>query len=113
MWRYQSLLRLASAVVGNSSSGIVEAPSAGVPTVDIGMRQRGRLAAESVIHCADDADSIRAAIVKALTPEMQALAARRDNPYCAADTLGRMTDAVLAFLRTLPCKPKTFYNLPL
>lgn len=112
MLRYQSLLRLASAVVGNSSSGIVEAPSAGVPTVDIGMRQRGRLAAESVIHCADDADSIRAAIAKALTPGMQALAARRDNPYCAADTLGRMTDAVLAFMRTLPCKPKTFYNLP-
>lgn len=112
MVRYQSLLRLASAVIGNSSSGIVEAPSAGVPTVDIGMRQRGRIAAPSVIHCGDDAASIRAAIAQALLPEMQALAARRENPYCGDDTLGRMTAAVLAFTATLPCQPKTFHDLP-
>ena len=112
MVRYQSLLRLASAVIGNSSSGIVEAPSAGVPTVDIGMRQRGRIAGPSVIHCGDDAASIRAAIAQALSPEMQALAARRENPYCGDDTLGRMTAAVLAFTATLPCQPKTFHDLP-
>lgn len=112
MVRYQSLLRLASAVIGNSSSGIVEAPSAGVPTVDIGMRQRGRISSPSVIHCGDDAASIRAAIAQALSPEMQALAARRENPYCGDDTLGRMTAAVLAFTATLPCQPKTFHDLP-
>ena len=112
MVRYQSLLRLASAVIGNSSSGIVEAPSVGVPTVDIGMRQRGRIAGPSVIHCGDEAASIRAAIAQALSPEMQALAARRENPYCGDDTLGRMTAAVLAFTATLPCQPKTFHDLP-
>ena len=48
---YASLLRRAEAVIGNSSSGLYEAPSVGTPTVDIGDRQRGRLKAESVISC--------------------------------------------------------------
>lgn len=111
MRRYQSLLRLASVVVGNSSSGIVEAPSAGVPTVDIGMRQRGRMAAPSVIHCADDTSSIYAAIQRALSPRMQAIAARRENPYCAPDTLSRMVGAVRHFLDSLPCGPKKFHDI--
>ncbi|MCM1397068.1 MAG: UDP-N-acetylglucosamine 2-epimerase, partial [Candidatus Amulumruptor caecigallinarius] len=49
--RYLSALRYVSAVVGNSSSGIIEVPSAGIPTVNIGSRQAGRIAAASVIHC--------------------------------------------------------------
>ena len=51
--RYLSALRCVSAVVGNSSSGIIEVPSMGIPTVDIGIRQRGRLCSDSVIHCGD------------------------------------------------------------
>jgi len=111
MKRYQSLLRLASVVVGNSSSGIVEAPSAGVPTVDIGIRQRGRIAAPSVIHCGTSADEIRCAVAKALSPGMQALAARKENPYYKADTLRIMTDAVLCFVAALPVGPKKFYDI--
>lgn len=111
MKRYQSLLRLASVVVGNSSSGIVEAPSAGVPTVDIGIRQRGRIAAPSVIHCGTSADEIRRAVAKALSPGMQALAARKENPYYKADTLRIMTDAVLGFVAALPVGPKKFYDI--
>ena len=112
MRRYQSLLRLAKVVIGNSSSGIVEAPSAGVPTVDIGMRQRGRIAADSVIHCDEGRRAIAQAVAKALTPQVQALAARKDNPYGNDDTLGKMCSAVLDFLHSLPCKPKKFYDLP-
>lgn len=111
MVRYQSLLRLAGVVVGNSSSGIVEAPSAGVPTVDIGIRQRGRIAAPSVIHCGTDSEDIGKAILKALSPEMQKLAARRENPYYKPDTLQIMTSAVLAFVASLPVGPKQFYDL--
>lgn len=48
---YLSALRYASLVLGNSSSGIIEAPSFGVPTVNIGNRQAGRIQAESVINC--------------------------------------------------------------
>lgn len=111
MVRYQSLLPLAVAVIGNSSSGIVEAPSAGVPTVDIGIRQRGRTAGPSVIHCPAEENAIAGAIEKALSPGMQALAARRENPYYKKDTLSRMTGRILEFLGELPVAPKSFYDL--
>ena len=112
MVRYQSLLHIASVVVGNSSSGIVEAPSAGVPTVDIGIRQRGRIAADSVIHCGDSASEISAAIAAALSPHMQRVASRRENPYYRPDTLELMTDAIVRFMDELPLPPKKFHNLP-
>ena len=49
--RYLSTLQFVTAVVGNSSSGIIEVPSFGIPTLDIGDRQKGRIAANSVVHC--------------------------------------------------------------
>ena len=49
--RYFSALKYMTAVIGNSSSGIIEVPSFGIPTLDIGDRQKGRIAADSVIHC--------------------------------------------------------------
>lgn len=108
---YQSALRHCALVAGNSSSGIVEAPSAGIPTVDIGIRQAGRLAGPSVIHCGESAADIRAAIARALSPGMQAIAARRENPYYRPDTLACMTDAIMSFLGTLPARPLPFYDL--
>lgn len=60
--RYWAALHLADAVVGNSSSGIVEAPAAGVPTINIGDRQLGRLRAASIIDCAADPAAIGAAL---------------------------------------------------
>ncbi len=60
--RYWAALRLADAVVGNSSSGIVEAPAAGVPSINIGDRQLGRLRAASIIDCPADPAAIRAAL---------------------------------------------------
>lgn len=111
MVRYQSLLHHAKVVVGNSSSGIVEAPSAGTPTVDIGIRQQGRLAAPSVLHCPAEAGAIKGAIAAALSPDMQALAARRENPYFKPDTLRLMTEAVTAFAASLPRPPKHFHDI--
>lgn len=66
MKRYLSALKYCTMVIGNSSSGILEAPSFGVPTVDIGDRQRGRVAAETVIHCKIKKEEIKRAIQKAL-----------------------------------------------
>lgn len=79
--RYLSLMALSAAVVGNSSSGIIEAPSLGVPTVNIGPRQKGRPRAPSVIDCDAEPDKIVDAINHALSPDMQAIADRRDTPY--------------------------------
>ena len=62
MLRYLSALKYAEFALGNSSSGILEAPALGVPTVNIGNRQKGRLMAESVINC----DTTTEAISKAM-----------------------------------------------
>jgi len=62
-------MRLASVLVGNSSSGIVEAPSLKLPAVNIGTRQQGRLQAENVINTGYDSDEIYDAILKAIYDE--------------------------------------------
>ena len=69
--RYLSLVRLADAVIGNSSSGIVEAPALKVATVNIGTRQDGRLRALSIIDCDEDSAHIYAAIQHAISPEFR------------------------------------------
>jgi UDP-hydrolysing UDP-N-acetyl-D-glucosamine 2-epimerase len=79
--RYLSLMSLSDAVIGNSSSGLLEAPYVGVPTVNIGARQRGRLRSESVVDCEDTTDSILAGIAKARSPELREIATRRETPY--------------------------------
>ena len=79
--RYLSLARLSAAVVGNSSSGLIEIPALGVPTVNIGERQQSRLRAPSVIDCANTRAAIGAALQQAMGDDMRALAARRENPY--------------------------------
>lgn len=79
--RYFSALRLVDLMIGNSSSGLIEAPSFGLPAVNIGDRQRGRLRGENVVDCKPSKVSILAAIRKALSPAFQARARRGKNPY--------------------------------
>lgn len=64
--RYLSAIKYAAAVIGNSSSGIIEVPMFSVPTVNIGARQKGRVAANSTIHCSARAEDIKMAINKAI-----------------------------------------------
>lgn len=66
--RYLGALRGAAAMIGNSSSGIIEAPAFGVPTVNIGIRQRGRLSANSVLTCLPDGGAIRQAVARVIDP---------------------------------------------
>lgn len=66
MIRYLSAVKYASFVLGNSSSGILEAPALGTPTVNIGDRQKGRLQADTIINCVVSKDSINQAIEHAL-----------------------------------------------
>jgi UDP-N-acetylglucosamine 2-epimerase (non-hydrolysing) len=70
--RYLGLMRMATAVVGNSSSGLIEAPALRVSTVNIGDRQRGRLMASSVLCCSEEADAILQAIARAADPGFRA-----------------------------------------
>lgn len=88
--RYLSALRNATAMIGNSSSGIIEAPSFGVPTVNIGARQQGRLAAESVIHSRADAGAIVDAIIKAVSPDFTVRSKSVVNPYGQGDATAQI-----------------------
>ena len=94
--RYLSLMAQVDAVVGNSSSGLYEAPSFRVPTVNIGDRQRGRLSSESVIDCAPDQGSIERAIGQALALDCSAVV----NPYGDGQSAAR----IVAALQALPAR---------
>jgi UDP-N-acetylglucosamine 2-epimerase (non-hydrolysing)/GDP/UDP-N,N'-diacetylbacillosamine 2-epimerase (hydrolysing) len=95
--RYLSALQYAAGVIGNSSSGIVEVASAGIPTLDIGERQKGRETAPSVIHTASDKGSILHGLQLIRSKEVHDMAAKRENPYFRPNTLQIMTEAILNF----------------
>lgn len=108
--RYLSALQFVKAVVGNSSSGIVEVPSMKIPTVNIGSRQNGRIAADSVINCNETPDDIERAIRFALSEEGQKIAKNTSNPYYKPDTLRVMADAILS-VPAERLRVKRFYDI--
>ena len=79
--RYLSALKYVSAVIGNSSSGILEVPSFGIPTLDIGDRQKGRIAAKSVVHCGVSTEEIEQGFKLIFSEAIQSVAKLRNNPY--------------------------------
>ena len=95
--RYLSALRYVSAVVGNSSSGIIEVPSFGIPTLDIGDRQKGRIAAESVWHCDNDTLSIVKSLEKILSEEFCMQAKCAINPYERENTTENICQIISDF----------------
>jgi len=92
--RYLSLMAHVDAVVGNSSSGLYEAPSFGIPTVNIGDRQRGRLAADSVLHCPPQRLAIAQTIRRALARDCRGVV----NPYGDGASAAR----IVQLLRAMP-----------
>lgn len=88
--RYLSCMKVADAVVGNSSSGLTEAPAFRVPTVNIGERQDGRLKASSVIDCPARRADISAAIARALSAEFRSSLRDVRNPYGEGGASGRI-----------------------
>jgi UDP-N-acetylglucosamine 2-epimerase (non-hydrolysing) len=107
--RYLSAVEESAAVIGNSSSGVIEVPSLNTPAVNIGVRQKGRLSADSVIHVSTEASDIRLGIEQALTDEADALARTAKNPYGNGDTSGRIMDVLMQSIRP---GAKVFYDFP-
>jgi UDP-hydrolysing UDP-N-acetyl-D-glucosamine 2-epimerase len=106
--RYLSAIKYAAAVIGNSSSGIIEAPSFNVPTVNIGARQRGRLAAKSVLHCTAESTDICQTIGLALQGHQHSKTTPPSNPYGK----GNASAKVIAMIKQLKFNPvKSFYDL--
>lgn len=96
--RYLSAMKLVDAVVGNSSSGIIEAPAAGTPTVNIGDRQRGRLRAPSVVDCAETERAITDALALVLDPAFRRGVQCGQTPYGQ----GRAAERMHRLLKSLP-----------
>ncbi len=94
MRRYLSALHCVAAVIGNSSSGIVEVPSMGIPTLNIGIRQDGRLAADSVVNCGVTTEEISRGLDYVLSPDVQSRCRNTKNPYEQPDTLQKIVDIV-------------------
>lgn len=108
--RYLSCMKLVDGVIGNSSSGLAEAPSMGVGTVDIGDRQKGRLAASSVIHCQSHKDSILRAIQQLYTPDFREALLTTVNPYGNGGASQKIVDVLKHFPLSGLLK-KSFYDL--
>lgn len=108
--RYLSALKYVNAVIGNSSSGIIEVPSFGIPTLDIGDRQKGRLAAESVIHCGTEQKEIAEGLRTVLAEKQKVVSKNCKNPYDKENT----TKTILNIIKCYPLNQlvqKTFYNI--
>lgn len=107
--RYLNALCHVDAMVGNSSSGLYEAPSFGLPTVNIGNRQKGRLKAPSVIDCPSEKDAIYAAIQKALImPKGEG-----KNPYGDGHSAARILKILKNIRYTPQICQKTFIDIGL
>lgn len=89
---YFSLMALASVMVGNSSSGIIEAASFRLPVVNVGNRQKGRLRPANVVDCGYDRDDIRKALSKALGSDFRRAIAKLENPYGRGEAAAIIVD---------------------
>jgi UDP-hydrolysing UDP-N-acetyl-D-glucosamine 2-epimerase len=109
---YFSLLRRAAAMVGNSSSGIIEAASFGVPVLNIGNRQRGRLHGINVVDVAGDTESIRRGLARILEPEFARSVRGMANPYGDGTAAARIVEVLRHCLLDRALMEKRFHDLP-
>lgn len=108
--RYLSLMAHSAVVIGNSSSGLLEAPSMGIPTVNIGARQQGRPRAPSVIDCVENTRDIALALSRAMSSDFKALASRRETPY-GIQGAGKRVAEVLRWVDLESILVKRFHDL--
>lgn len=109
--RYLSLMKHAEFVLGNSSSGIVEAPSFGIPTINIGDRQKGRDQSESILNCLPDTESIVQAIQKAEDPAFRSVCKKVISPYGDGYAAERIAERIWKVVMTEKVNfKKKFYD---
>lgn len=106
--RYYSALKYSSAVIGNSSSGLVEAPTFGIPTLNIGNRQKGRTKGTSVIDCEPTQEAIVKGLDKVLSEEL-AMLRTSTNPYYKENTCQIIFDT-LKNMDLSSLREKHFYD---
>lgn len=92
--RYLSAMKHCAFVLGNSSSGLLEAPSFKIPTINIGDRQKGRTSADSVINCTPDKESILKAVSQAMSPDFREVCRNVVNPNGDGNTSVKITEDI-------------------
>ena len=108
--RYLSCMKFVDAVVGNSSSGLAEAPSMGIATINIGDRQKGRLSASSVINCEPTQQSISDALSTVFDPSFRSTLTSTKNPYGSSGA----SEKIAKIIKNHDLKnllKKSFFNL--
>lgn len=108
--KYLSTLQFVDAVIGNSSSGIIEAPSFNISTVNIGDRQKGRIQASSIINCEPQKDKILKAIAKIYSEDFKENLLTTKNPYYKENTVDQIINVLKSFDLNGIIK-KSFYNI--
>lgn len=109
---YLSCMQFVDGVIGNSSSGLAEAPSMGVGTINIGNRQKGRLCASSVINCSSEPHEIQNAIKRLYSPIFRESLRNTINPYGDGGASEKITEIIKKFsLHGL--LNKKFYDIPI
>lgn len=108
--RYLSSMCHVDAIIGNSSSGITEAPSFKIGTINIGERQKGRIKACSVIDCSPNQESIKNALEYLYSNKFQTLLKKTENPYGKGNSSKKVVKILKTKLKENLLK-KSFYNL--
>lgn len=112
--RYLTALKYAAIVIGNSSSGILETPSFGVPTVNIGDRQKGRIQAKNIINCQIEIEAIVNAIKKGLDEKFKDYASDTISPYGEGHASEQIIEIIKQALHTPSINlKKKFYDIPI
>ncbi len=95
--RYLSLMKFCECVIGNSSSGLIETPTFMVPTINIGNRQKGRLAGGTVLNCDESTNTIRLALDTALSTEFKESCKLLKNPYGKGDASTSIVEQLISY----------------
>ncbi|WGE87825.1 UDP-N-acetylglucosamine 2-epimerase [Actinobacillus equuli subsp. haemolyticus] len=110
---YLALIKYSKGLIGNSSSGLLEAPSCGVGTVNIGNRQQGRVRGETVIDVETTTEAIKAGIEQLISADFQQRLPQMTNPYYQANAMEKAYKVIKHFLNDVEKdQPKAFYDLP-
>ena len=108
---YLSLLKLSEGVIGNSSSGILEAPSLNIPTLNIGDRQQGRLMASSVINSNTDQNAILQGLIQLINWQKENREVQTVNPYGKANASINIVNVLNSIQWDTLKNPKVFYDI--
>lgn len=109
--RYLSAMKYVDFVIGNSSSGIIEAPSFNIPTINIGDRQKGRIQGETIINCEPEEDQIYEAIKLGSSREFNKKIKDSKNPYGEEIITQKISDIIKEHINRGIELKKTFYDL--